>query len=535
MHHANMRRIPVRGRQMSCDPISLAIGAQAVFGSAALFTSAAGVTLFTTAATIATTAAIGFGLSYAASAIGPAGAARDSTLAGGQGISARDQGLRVPVRQPIPAQTLCIGTVFKAGALFFQRSDPPYIWLGYELASHRCGPLEQVFLNGIDVPLDTNGEPTSTPYYDGTTRYLKFSYRNGETDQAIDPLLDTDFPSLPSTFRQRGHATVVVKARYGSNDNAHKDIYGSEGNFNPLFRFQGAALPDPRAPGFDPEDESTWVFGSSNASLGLVRYLVHPWPNMRLVDPSKIDWDLVAEAADIDDKWFGKKDGAVERNHTADGVIFSTDDPLEVCRKFLSSCDGILVNERGKYHVVPGAPRQPVASIHQDMLAGGFEFQSEPADADLINIVKTEFVAPDREYNVVVGPVLRDEDAVTADGRPLETTLSLPLTLGDARAQRLAKRKLFESRGGKSLSVACTVEAADRTRFKAGNVVRVDLRDFPEVNGLYQIRRIARENGMVSRIHIDLVSWSNDRFPWHAPTDQQDFTLDDDVLDAEAA
>lgn len=535
MHHGNMRRIPVRGRQMSCDPISLAIGAQALAGSAGLFVSVGAVTAFTTAATIATTAAVGFGLSYAASALGPAGAARDSTLTGGQGISNGDQGLRVPVRQPIPAQTLCVGTVFKAGALFFQRSDPPFIWLGYELASHRCGPLQQVFLNGIDVPIDSNGEPTSSPFYDGSTKYLRFSYRNGESDQAIDPRLAADIPSLPSTFRQRGHTTVVVRARYGADDNAHKGIYGSEGNFNPLFRFQGAALPDPRAPGFVEDDESTWVFGSSNASLALIRYLVHPWPNMRLVDPSKINWDLVAEAADIDDKWRSKKDGTVERNHTADGVIFSTDDPLEVCRKFLSSCDGILVNERGKYHVMPGTPREPVATIHQDMLAGGFEFQSEPADADLINIVKTEFVSPDREYNVVVGPVLRDEDAIESDGRPLETTLSLPMTLGDARAQRLAKRKLHESRGGRSLSIVCTVEAADRTRYKAGHVVRVDLRDFPEVGGLYQIRRLARENGMTARIHIDLVSWSNDRFDWYAPDDQQDFTLDDTVLEAEPA
>lgn len=494
---------------------------------------------FAAASFVVGSAAIGGGV-YALSAASGAlsGAQKQSTLAGGQGISTADNGLRLPVRQPIPPQRLALGLVVSSGALFFQRSKPPYIWIGYELASHRCGDFKALLINGVPVPLEDPGtgilRPNSTPFFDGTTRFVEVSYRNGTPGQTIDPLIARDLPDMPSTFRQRRATTVVLKADYAADDNAHKDLYGSESSFNPLFRFEGALLPDPRVARFDPADQETWTY-SSNASLALVRYLIHPWPNTRLVDPvTEIDWDRVAEAADIDDRWCGRMEGELarlERNHTADGVILSTDDPLETVKAMLTACDGILVNNRGKYYPVPGARRDPVMTIHQDMIAGAFEFQSEVPDRNQINIIKTEMVAPDREYNVVVGPVLRRDDFIASDGQPLETTLSLPLTVGNARAQRLASRKLFEVRSARSLTMVLTIEARG---LRAGNIVRVDLRDFQEVGGIYQVRQVGRESTL-GTMQIDLVAWSNERFDWHAPDDQQPFELDEDVLEAEAA
>ncbi len=461
-------------------------------------------------------------------------AQKQSALTGGQGISVADNGLRMPFRQPIPAQRLVLGRVVTSGALLWQRSDPPYIWILYEIGSHRCGDFESLILNGVSVPLEDPGtgilRPNSAPFYDGATRFLELSYRNGTPGQVIDPIIARDFPDMPTTFRQRRATTICLKASYGATDDAHKALYGSENNFNPLFRFNGALMPDPRAPGFDPDDESTWV-QSRNASLGLVRYLIHPWPNMRLVETAEIDWDRVAEAADVDDRWVGKKDGSLERNHAADGVILSTDDPFETCKALLTANDGLLIQSKGKYFPLPGAPRDPIGTIHQEMIAGAFEFQSESPDRNLINTVKTEFVAPDREYNTVVGPVISYPTLVAQDGRTLETTLSLPFTEGDARAQRLGNRKLLETRAARSLSGLFTIEAR---KYKAGDIVRVDFRDFPEVNGIYQVRKTARDASL-SGVQMDMVAWSNDRFEWYAPSDQKDFELDEDVLAAEAA
>lgn len=519
----------------AADPVTIAATLAAAYTSATgVIISASALTALTTITSVAITIGTSLALSAVSSAI------MNSTLSGGEGVAVAADGTRIPVRQSIPAQRLVLGRVTSSGALFFQRDDPPYIWLGFLLAAHKCGQFEALTINGKVCQLESIGAgilgANSTPFFDGTTRYIEMSYRDGAADQAIDPIIARDFPTMPTTFRQRGHATVVIKAKYGINDNTHKDVYGSDGGFNPLFRFQGALLPDPRVVGFDPDDPSTWTF-SRNASLGLVRFLIHQWPNMRYVDPSLIDWDKVAEAATIDDRWIATKDGTRERNHTADGIILSNADPTDAVRKLLTANDGLLIQHKGLLYPLPGAPREPVGTITPELLAGGFERTTEHADRNLINTVKTEAIAEDRDYNTVVGPVLVRSDLVTVDGSPRETTLSLPFTRGEngfSRPQRLAKRKLLESREAGGLSLLLALPAR---RYKAGDIVRFDqwaAWGFPGIDGIYQVRRTARTDDM-ARVQLEAVRFSAERFTWTAATEQADFVLDSDVLNAEAA
>jgi hypothetical protein len=105
------------------------------------------------------------------------------------------------------------------------------------------------------VFIDSNGLATSVPFSDGGNVYLKVSFRNGSINQAIDPIIAADFPSMPATFRQRGHATLVMRAHYGfgsgfqEQDDDHKRIYGDQGLLQPLTRFRGAKCYDPRQSG----------------------------------------------------------------------------------------------------------------------------------------------------------------------------------------------------------------------------------------------------------------------------------------------
>jgi hypothetical protein len=249
--------------------------------------------------------------------------------------------------------------------------------------------------------------------------------------------------------------------------------------------------------------------------------------------------------ADIDDRMVGVlgADGVttLERNHTCDGVILSGFNPVSMLRELLTSCDGFLVARGGKYHVMPGAPGAPDGTLTQAMLAGGFELHTETPDADLINSVKTEMVAPDRDYKPAVGPVLVRADLVRLDGQPLETTLSLPYTEGGngaARPQRLALRKLKESRGtasGRSRRRAFTgTFGADAKLYPAGAKPRLAFEDFPAVDGVYLVTRRSRaaEPGTFT---LEMVEWDNARFAFNPATDQRPFTLDAAVLAAQAA
>ena len=520
------------------DPLSISVAV------AAAFTNATGIILTAeafAAVTAITAATVTLGASFAVSAASGAlsSANRQSTLGGGQGVSFGDQGLRLPIRQPTPPQWLVLGEVVTSGKVLWGRDKRPYIWLMYELGEHECGDFLGLIINGQQVPLEDPGtgilRANSAPFFDGATRYIELAYRNGAAGQGMCPIVARDItnPAPPATFRQRLGACITLKAHYGANDTVHKQVYGDDSAFNPLFRYRGAKVPDPRVPNFNPEDSSTWV-QSSNATLNIIRYLIHPWPNVPAVSVDDIDWDKVAEAANIDDRWAGKKDDTVERNHTIDGVILSTEDRTQKLKELLTALDGLLINDGGSYYTKPGTRREPIGTITPRMLAGGFDVAPQVSDRDLVNIIKTEFIAPDREYNVVVGPTYRRDDLIAADGAPHELTLSLPYTRGDARAQRFAHRKLKESRTAGSFSGLLTIDCA---RYVAGDIVRFadwDSIDFPGIDGIYQIREARRDETLTS-VQISATRWSNDRFDYYAPTDQQDFELDEDVLEAEAA
>lgn len=528
------------GRILKAEPVSTAIGIFAIesLGLASTIGFAGATALGSTIL------AVGASLALSAASMALQKSTKQSDLNAGGGYSGSgtlSQASRRPQIAALPEQRLVLGTVTSSGVLCWRRYDPPYLWHMYLLAAHECGDFQSLIVNGIDVPLRDPGTgilaPTATPFFDGADIFLELGYRNGDVNQAMDAIVARDFPTMPDTFRQRGHTAAMLKADFGATQAAHENLYGTQNQFNPLFRYAGARYFDPRVPGCDMNDPQTWVEGSS-ASLCLARALYHPWSDMKLLDVGSINWDMMIEAADIDDRWVARADGTLERNHTVSGIINSGADPLQMSKELLTACDGFLIMRGGKYHVMPGAPRAAEGTLHQDMLAGGFELHTETPDRDLINIAKSECINPDLDYKPVVGPVLRRDDLIVRDGKPLEATYTLPFTEGHQRAQRLLSRKMIEARGSAS---GATLRRAFSGTFgiearnvRAGQIRNIEFRDFPKVDGEYLITQ-SRRDETNTRFQIDGVSWSNDRFAWHAPSQEMPFEVDQDVLDAEAA
>lgn len=440
------------------------------------------------------------------------------------------------LKQAIPPQRLAIGTVTTGGALFFYKAKKPYLWMGVLLAAHEVDGLEKIIINNTDVYLDSNGFATSSPFSDGSNIYLKASFRNGSIDQAIDPIIAADFPTMPATFRQRGHATLVLRAHYGfgtdykAKDDDHKRVYGDQGLLQPLTRFRGAKCYDPRQPGQVLSDPTTWAW-TDNAFIGLGRYFTHKWPDTRLVDPARVDWDRLARAADEADRWEASKDGTTFRRNTVNGIIQSTDNPFDVIENFKIAMGGHVILDRGKVYPVARVRRKPVATLHQEMIVGGMEYTSEPRDRELVNIVKSSFIAPDREYQEVEGPVLRRADLIAIDGKPREVSLRGAFVEDHRRMQRLSAAALNQSRLGRTLTIGASIEAL---KWAPGDVIRVFLLgDLGRVNGLYELMSKEWDD----RLHgyrLSFIGYDpavND----FDPQSEQDFVLDPATLNAQAA
>jgi len=441
------------------------------------------------------------------------------------------------LKQAIPAQRLILGRATCGGALFFYEAKAPYIWYGILLAAHEVDGFENLIVNGSEVFFGTDGFATSVPFADGANQYLKVSFRNGSIDQAIDPLIAADFPSMPSTFRQRGHATLVIRAHYGfgadaaAKDDDHRRIYGNQGVLQPLVRLRGARLYDPRRAGVALGDPATWVW-SDNAVLGTMRFLTHQWPATRLVDPDRVEWDQVAAAADEADRWETGADGTTFRRNTVNGGVQAPDNPFDVIESMKIAMGGHLVLDRAKiYPVIRNGRRQPRATLHMGMLRGGIEYVSEPRSRDTVNICKSTFIAPDRDYQEVAGPTLRRDDLIAADGKPRETSLRGAFVEDAPRMQRLVSAHLAETRIGRALVAGCDLEALSWT---PGQIYRVHLTgSLVHVNGLYELVR-KEWDGRLSGYRLTMIGYDPTTTDF-SPEDELPFTLDDATLDAEAA
>jgi len=425
-------------------------------------------------------------------------------------------GQRITIRQPVPRQHVLYGEVFTAGTMFFIEKNPPYLVIGYLLANHECEELRSVFMNGTEVFLNASGVAASVLYSD----FFRISTRLGTAAQTLDPIIASNFPNVVSTFRQRGHCTVVVEYDYGADDDEHREIWGETGRLQPIFRMRGKKVYDPRDGAQDPDDDTTWEWRQST-SLCIADFLRYEYGG-RLTS-SDIDWDLFAEAATIDDQKVELKAGGKENRYTCSGAVRLDATPFDTIQAMMTANYGLLTWANGKYGYISGSFREAVGTIHEGMIAGRVELQRERPRRELVNKIRTEFVSPERDYQLANGPLLENAAYITADGQTLEETIQLPFSEGAARAQRLAKIFMEKSRLGKRLRVPVNIEGIQYT---AGDIVTVSLTNLPYADGTYEIDTVEVDFSSMTFV-LSMSEHSAAPYAWDADTEEQDFTLAD--------
>lgn len=433
-----------------------------------------------------------------------------------------DQSIKQNVRQADPPQRRIYGGTPSGGAIFFYEAVKPYIYVGYAYNSGRIEGVQSWRLNGKAFTVDPSGNALETPFRraDDGFVFVKTSFRNGSADQVIDPIIDADFPSIPDTFRQRGAATIVLKAHYGGNRDEHDAIYGSGGAFEPIPTIKGARVYDPRDPSQSRDDASTWKW-SDTASLIIADYIRDP--KFGRVPPDRIDWDSVARSASRDEEPVALKDGGWQKRYTINGVVDTTQKPSEVVVSMLTANRGRVVMTAGRMRIVSGGSQsEPVMTIHDGLIIGQVEARARTARANLVNRVRTEFIAPDREWQTANGPVYDRPDLQAEDGAIYEQPVTLPWTETHQRAQRLAKAHLLDARFGRYLSCQCSLEAV---LLEAGDIVQVDLTWLPEASALYTVEKAEIIEGF-NGVSLSLSEYSDEiENGWNSAADEQPFEL----------
>jgi hypothetical protein len=449
--------------------------------------------------------------------------------------------IRLNSRQEVPPVRFIVGEALVGGALFFEECKPPFLYLGVLLSEGPVTALVGLQNSQTPIGIDYETFEVLTPPY---TDRLFVSFRNGASNQAIDPILDADFSNLPSTFRQRGICTLVIKADYGADWDEFQEMWGQTQKPNILAKIRGIPVYDPRDPTqsappsraeYSTEADyqtawetarATWKW-TQNATLIQAWYLISRFGGR--IDASRIRWDKIAESATWDDGLIGTNDGDLIPRHTIDGVITAGQEPFSVLQSLLTANRGIVVRSAGDVWIQT-APQEPILTINDEMIVGGIEYRRSQPKKRLLNRVRVRFIDPRQDWQTVDGPVIDDTDLQEEDGQLLEESIELPFTADHRRAQRLARCHILDSRLGREIKTLVSLDAIARCKygeFDPGRVVTVYSNVMPRMNGTYRIMEVGFADGF-SALEVSLAEYDPSiDLAWNPETDEQEFELPD--------
>jgi len=427
-----------------------------------------------------------------------------------------DAGIKQTLQDSIYDERLIYGRAMIGGRILFYEVKPPYLYVMLEIASHEIDGIEQVQINGNVVTFDNTGAANSANFVNGTTPYVYMSVRKGAAGQAIDPILAADFAELPSTYRQQGHACVVMKCYYGSSADDHNKWWGSS---FPTFLFlvRGMKALDPRDPTQSVSDPTTWKW-TNNASICIAHFLTYARGMNRAW--SVVDIDSLKAAANHDDEGISLASGGVERRYSINGVINPNSAPGDILQTMLTANVGDLIWSNGVYKIYSGVAKDPVWTLNDDSARGDMEVRVTRDRASLINLVRTTFYASDREYQSSNGPVIQNAAYAAADGEAHETTLDLPFTSTATMAQRIAKITLERSRYGKQITRRENIQAL---RLDAADIVNIEVAHLSALGGIFKANSLAFDPDTFE-VEIIAEEFNPAIYAWSV-ADEQPFTL----------
>lgn len=460
-------------------------------------------------------------------------------------LAANSPEVRSSIKQDIPAHRFWIGEMRGGGAFFFYEKSPPFCYVGLIHSVLPITSVEKVFIgqNELTFASIPDGEIISPLPIAGQPAYnnrLEVCFQfGGSLDQPVNPLIARDFPSKGENYRHPGCAVSVWKYHYGADYDEYQSLWGNTQIPDAQIIARGCPIPDPREPthrlDFDPRDltslyaaMATWRW-NNNAALvqafhGMMPFGLNAGP--AAVYSGRYASLLKSSIAFDDEPIALKGTMETQKRHTIDGIISADERPLDTMEAMLPANGGFVSARAGGVRIQSSQPLDPVRTIGDADIVGGFKYRDAQPKRSLINTPHVRFIASENAYldAETQWPSQTDIDAqVEEDGEVFEQTLTLAYTTTHQRAQRRLKAFTQESRLGKALQIDVSLRLLGLTE---GDCVRVDLSHYPAPNGLYTVDSWNITEGFKS-ITLSLVEF-DPTIPrnWVPDTDEQEFTIE---------
>ncbi|MFN3834644.1 MAG: hypothetical protein ACK4NO_01950 [Glycocaulis sp.] len=399
--------------------------------------------------------------------------------------------------QPISPMEWAFGLVRKGGPYAltsFQGDRRHYAVL---LCAHSIDGLEQWYLDQRPVETVENGDVLTDPY--GSALNLRL--RRGQSGQVADSILVNAIPEWTTNHDMAGLAYVAAFAKRVK-DKDFADVYGNSPATGPTIApaFRAADTV------YDPRTDS---YGWSNNAVLIFAWIVQN------VLRGEVDWNEIAEEADIADQLVQNRAGGLQRKWTLNGVFDDRTEVAEILKQVIAGCDA-YVYERpdGTLGFKVGRYIEPTITLTEH------DFYSlQVSERSWGPQPPTEWVAryvePDYDWNeAVTGVWVEDEDA-----REVRRDPALYLIDSHNQAVRAIKRIARVERAQYSVQGELTAigyELLGGASGRAHRFVRVQTYGFDFV---MEIGRISRGE-QLGVLRIEGTSVRPEDFQFNAATEE---------------
>lgn len=405
------------------------------------------------------------------------------------------------------------GTAKLGGALFFLSDFSGTLFTGMV---HCEGPIDSYrewWLNDkqtLPPAGSLGGQAGVVPW----TIFVNMESHLGTDSQTASVALLTYFPGVwTSAHRLRGLAYTVLGCQVPVNPERNLKLVFPNGAPQLRVVARLAKVYDPRDLGQDPANSATWLW-SDNAALCILDFLKSP--RGFGLPLSRMNLDSFADFADVCDEDVNLKAGGSEKRYRIGGVYELTEEPRDVLRRMLATCDGELVPfPDGTVGIRGGKWNAPTVTI-ADAQVLGYEYQAGGGKQVTFNRLKLTYTSPAHDYQQTEGEAWEDVENQTLTGEVRSQDLSLPMVQSHAQARRLAKIAAHKGNPAHRLTnFTAQLPALDLLAERVVHVVLADL----GITADFFITKFVPADDLTS-VTMDLISLDATAYEWNHVTEE---------------
>lgn len=384
-----------------------------------------------------------------------------------------------------------------------------------DVISYVDGPVHgvrQVYLNDEKVTISGGvvQQLADGAYAGGVVRA---GYNLGPTPNVAHAPVVSKLPGI-WTSNHRGDGVVsgyVIKSPVKSKE--YLKIYPQGDNVEMSLVIDLQLCFDPRNPGHDVSDPSTWEW-TENPVLHLLHYFLvrREYDYERRILPQIAKW---IAAANICDEPVPLAAGGSEPRYRACILYDSQALPHEVIGSILETFDGwYCINERNEVEIYAGAYYEPTVTLGPEHIVE-YSHQANVIDEDVYNELKIKYFSADHDYNQPECQPWRDEADIAKRG--LNSQSFEPQVPSFTQARRLAKplmaRQNASDRGQIITNYAGKIAAGQR--FLNLNLVEAGLTLY---SGPVEVQSVTR-NSQTGGLTIEWVKATPTAWNWNPATE----------------